>query len=52
MVLAERLLHWMQLVGRGCKTLDRQDVLAIGLSGQHGARLHGLAVDMDRAGPT
>src|SRR5919199_2169568 len=49
MVLPEGLLHGMQLTIAG-QALDRDDLAAVGLDGQHGARLHRLAVHHHRAG--
>src|SRR5712691_5587817 len=48
-LLPETLLHRVQLARR-CQTLDRQDVGALGLHREHGARFHGLAVQVDGAG--
>ena len=48
-VLHERLLHRVQrAVGVG-HALDRADVLAVGLHGEHGAALDRFTVQMDRA---
>src|SRR5262249_9835811 len=48
--LAERLLQHMQrAVGRR-HALDGADIGAVRLHGEHGARLHRLAVEIDRAG--
>src|ERR671930_2012899 len=49
MALPEGLLQRMQLAVVG-ETLDRRDLAAVGLDCEHGARLHGAAVEMDRAG--
>src|ERR1700688_2348406 len=49
-VLAERLLHRMQLRLRRGEPLDRQHVGAFELQRQHGARLCSLAVDVHDAG--
>src|SRR5919109_1522491 len=47
--LPERLLEWMQFaVGR--QALDRGYVAAVGLDREHGARLHRVSIEMDRAG--
>lgn len=49
-VLPEGLLHRVHLVlGRG-QALDGGDAAPVGLDGQHGAGLHRLAVEVDRAG--
>src|ERR671925_84850 len=46
--LPERLLQRMQLsVAR--EPFDRRDLAAVGLDGEHGARLHRKAVEVDRA---
>ena len=47
--LAERLLHRVQLAVGG-QPLDRGDLGAVGLDGQHVARLHAAAVEVHRAG--
>ena len=47
-VLHERLLHRVQLAVGG-EALDREDVGAVGLDGEHRAALHRLAVDVDGA---
>ena len=49
-VLAERLLHRVQLVGALGQALDGEHLRALGLDRQHGAGLHRLAVDVDDAG--
>ncbi len=49
MVVPEGLLDRMELAVRG-HALDRGDLRAVGLHGQDRARLHGLAVQVDRAG--
>src|SRR5919109_78452 len=47
--LPERLLEWMQFaVVR--QALDRGYVAAVGLDREHGARLHRVSIEMDRAG--
>ena len=48
-MLVEGLLHRMELAVR-CEPLDRRDLEAVRLNGEHRARLHGLAVDEHRAG--
>ena len=48
-VLVERLLHRVQLAVGG-QALDRGDRGAVGLHGEHRARLHRLAVEVDGAG--
>src|SRR5204862_194882 len=48
-ILAEGFLHRMQLAVLR-QALDRQDVRALGLPGEHGAGFDRLAVDMDDAG--
>ena len=47
-MLLERLLHRVQLAVRG-QALDGGDLVAVGLDGEHRARLHRLAVEVDRA---
>src|SRR5919198_26971 len=47
--LPERLLQRMQLAVLR-QALDRRDLAAVGLDGEHGARLHREPVDVDRAG--
>ena len=49
MALVERLLHRVQLLGARCEPFDGGEVVAIGLHREHGARLHGLAVEVDGA---
>ena len=49
-LLVERLLHRVQLVALG-EPLDRRDLAAVGLHGEHGARLHRLAVEQHGARP-
>ena len=49
-MLAERLLHRMQLAVDCGEALDRRHGGAVDLDRQHGARLHRAAVDMDDAG--
>ena len=49
-VLPEGLLHRVQLVTVG-QAFDGGDVGAVGLDGEHGARLDRLAADEDGAGP-
>ncbi|OLC16976.1 MAG: hypothetical protein AUH32_00110 [Actinobacteria bacterium 13_1_40CM_66_12] len=48
MFVPERLLQRMELAVLG-HALDRGEVLAFGLDGEHRAALHRLAVDEDRA---
>src|SRR4051812_17065493 len=48
MVLLERGLHRVQLAAGG-EPLDRGDLGALGLDREHGARLDGLAVNVDGA---
>src|SRR5262245_48528816 len=47
MVVHERALEWMQFVAAR-QPLDRADLPAFGLHGEHEARTHRLAVDDDR----
>ena len=47
-LLVERLLHRVQLAVRG-EALDRRHLAAVGLHGEHRARLHRLAVEQHRA---
>src|ERR671930_2438621 len=47
--LPERLLERMQLAALR-QALDRRDLAAVRLDGQHGAGLHGVPVEVDRAG--
>ncbi len=49
MLVPEGLLDRVQLAVFG-HALDRLQVLALGLDGEHRAALHRLAVDQDRAG--
>src|SRR6185437_9066266 len=49
-VLAERLLHWMQRTVRRSQTLNGEYVGAFQLQRQHGAGFHRLAVDVYDAG--
>src|SRR5262247_1467870 len=49
-LLVERGLHRMQLRALR-EPLDRRHLPAVGLHGEHGARLHGNAVEQNRAGP-
>src|SRR5229473_322897 len=49
-LLPEGVLDRVQLAVLG-HAFDRGDLRAVGLDGQHGAGLHGLAVQMDDAGP-
>ena len=44
----ERLLHGMELAVRG-EPFDRDDLVAVGLRGEHEARAHELAVEEDGA---
>src|SRR6266545_6992973 len=48
-MLPERLLQGMQLAVRG-EPFDRRDLAAVGLDGEHGARLHREPVEVDGAG--
>ena len=48
MMLVERLLEGGQLTVGG-EALDRRDLRALGLNGEHHAALHGLAVHVHRA---
>src|SRR5919109_5535986 len=48
-VLPERLLERMELAASR-ETLDRRDLAAVGLDGEHGAGLHRVPVEVDRAG--
>src|SRR5713226_3163160 len=50
MLVPERLLQRMELAVLG-HPFDRGQALAFGLDREHGAALHRLAVDEDRAGP-
>ena len=52
MVLAEGLLHRMQRPARLGEALNGQNLGAVELPGEDGARLHGLAVDVHHAGAT
>jgi hypothetical protein len=47
-LLAEGFLHGMKRPVRG-QPLDRRDGLPVSLHGQHRARLHDLAVEVDSA---
>src|SRR5713226_4073485 len=49
-LLPEGVLDRVQLAVLG-HAFDRGDLRAVGLDGQHGAGLHGLAIQMDGAGP-
>src|ERR671925_612842 len=48
-VLPEGLLERMELAALR-EALDRRDLAAVGLDGEHGARLHRVPVEVDRAG--
>jgi hypothetical protein len=48
--LVEGLLHRVQLALRRGDPLDRRHLAAVGLHGEDGAALHGLAVEVDGAG--
>src|SRR5579871_486144 len=49
MLLPERFLHRMEVASLR-ESLDRGDLSALGLDGEHGARLDGAAVEEDGAG--
>ncbi len=49
MAVHEGLLHGVQFLAVG-ETLDGGDALPVGLDGEHGAGLDGLAVQVERAG--
>ena len=49
-VVAERLLQRMQLVGAGGDALDGQHLVAVGLHRQHQAGARRAAVEQDGAG--
>src|SRR4029077_2544261 len=49
MLVPEGFLHRVQLAIRG-QPFDSGDVLTVRLDGEHGARLHRLAIERDGAG--
>jgi hypothetical protein len=49
MSVAERLLQIAQPDAAGRETLDRLNLMTVGLDGQHDARPHRLSVEEDRA---
>src|SRR3954447_25661795 len=50
-LLPERVLERVELALRAGHALDRRDARPVGLDREHRAALHGVAVDVDRAGP-
>ena len=48
-LIPEGFLHGIEL-SVGGQALDGEDVASVGLDGEHGAALDGLAVDVDGAG--